>query len=97
MAHGTSSFGISIDGDAYGWGTNVCGVLGNGSITVACLPTKVCCGKTWLPLVARQRKTFNVTPNTAYCIKVLAKFPSFNGEAVTDDVANEALILEWLA
>jgi len=42
-----SSINIDINNDAYAWGSNVCGALGNGSITVACLPTLVCCGLKW--------------------------------------------------
>lgn len=44
--------GVITVGDAYAWGSNECGALGVGSITVACLPTLVCCGLKWKTISA---------------------------------------------
>lgn len=39
--------GITCDGDLYSWGTNTCGVLGDGTITLRASPVRVCAGVKW--------------------------------------------------
>lgn len=54
---------ITPEGDAYAWGSNLCGQLGNGSITAACVPTLVCCGIKWHWLSAGNNHSLGMSIN----------------------------------